>query len=647
MQAKSGPALHAVAGRLKVPCPGARSRAGRSAAQRKIAPTRVQHVARDAQFEAAAASVAGSMPAHKLLPPAELVAGDPQPPASGSSQSALLGRSPHGASWQAAPGRRRPSATHAEEEVAGASLSQTASGREQAWPSVSCRDGRDSVGAAASPGRGGDAVAVASPAPSCGSVHSATGSSAWPSPHPSSNVGLSGQEAPGCAAAAAGQSAPNQARPGRGAWERRLAAEAAVAGVTRQAFGSTPSEQGSPAWPALDARLVGRTQAMGRPVRCCERVGNPDLNPDHIDMPGAAQPGQTATPKAPGWPVRGPPAEVAAAAGTPTGSAASASGADPVQRPTAEACARGRRRGAGSRGAPCPQAAETAARAGVGPSEAAADAEGVPGKPQRRRELSGASGAYSREAGACSAVRSTGSEAVHTTSPASNSGGGRGGSRGNVRDSSGSTAFWSTQEPGAPADASPSCDAAVDRMPEAQADAPALWHGRAETPSLRADAPSAVWAPEREMSPARGHLPPDPAQVPGKSPSPGIKRECNPLPPAGRRAAALHGALLAGGADLALACELDLLLHLLAAACAPAPGAGSPQPSLNPVATAGNASCAEHAPGATSSRGAAQRRLLPDAVAAGAYAASALQAAGEACDVACPRNSWRAHSCDG
>ena len=365
VQAKSGQAPHAIAGRLKGFGRGAKSRVGGSGVQRKIAPTRVQHVARDAQFEAAAASVADGMPAQKVLPPAvELVVGSLQAPASGSSQSALLGLSPHGASWQAAPGRRRPSATHTEEDVAGASPSQTASGREQAWPSVSCRDGRDSVGAAATPGRGGDAVAVASPAPSCGSVHSATGSSAWPSPHPSSDVGLSGQEAPGCAAA--GHSMANQARPGRGAWERRLAAEAAVAGVTRQAFGSTPSEQGSPAWPALDARLVGRTQATGRPASCCERA-NPGLNPDHNDMPGAAQPGQRASPKAPGWPVRGPPAEVAAAARTPTGSAASASGADPVQRPPAEACARGRRRGAGSHGAPCPQAAETAARAGGGP----------------------------------------------------------------------------------------------------------------------------------------------------------------------------------------------------------------------------------------------------------------------------------------
>ena len=130
------------------------------------------------------------------------------------------------------------------------------------------------------------------------------------------------------------------------------------------------------------------------------------------------------------------------------------------------------------------------------------------------------------------------------------------------------------------------------------------------------------------------------AQAPAKPQAPGSS-----LPAAGRRAAELHGALLSRAPDLALAPELDLMLHLLAAACAPtspsprpAPGLlGSPNPS-RAVALGPGASCASAASTAPSasaaggpSEGAAERRLFPDAAGAGAYAALALQAAGEPC----------------
>lgn len=126
------------------------------------------------------------------------------------------------------------------------------------------------------------------------------------------------------------------------------------------------------------------------------------------------------------------------------------------------------------------------------------------------------------------------------------------------------------------------------------------------------------------------------AQAPAKPQAPG-----SALPAAGRRAAELHGALLARAPGLALAPELDLLLHLLAAACAPAspsprpvPGLGSQLPS-RAAAPGPGAACASAASTAASASPAADpferaidRRLFPDAAAAGAYAALALQAAG-------------------
>ena len=130
------------------------------------------------------------------------------------------------------------------------------------------------------------------------------------------------------------------------------------------------------------------------------------------------------------------------------------------------------------------------------------------------------------------------------------------------------------------------------------------------------------------------------AQAPAKPQAPGSS-----LPAAGRRAAELHGALLTGAPGLALAPELDLLLHLLAAACAPT--SASPRPvlgllgSLTPsgavalgpgVSCASAASAAPPAPAAAGPiEGATERRLFPDAAAAGAYAALTLQAAGEPC----------------
>lgn len=126
------------------------------------------------------------------------------------------------------------------------------------------------------------------------------------------------------------------------------------------------------------------------------------------------------------------------------------------------------------------------------------------------------------------------------------------------------------------------------------------------------------------------------AQAPAKPQAPGSS-----LPAAGRRAAELHGALLAGAPGLALAPELDLLLHLLAAACAPTSPSPRPAPGPGIVAPGPGASCATAASTAPSASAAAdslavatEQRLFPDAAAAGAYAALALQAAGKPCSPA-------------
>ncbi len=319
----------AAARRLTGPATCGPARGAGAGARRKIAPTRVQHVARDASFEAAAVAALEPVAAGgRMAQPLETAAGSPAlgaPLALACTPGAGRAAPPdtlagHGVAVQRTTG----------DGAAGMAAARAAAAVEPLTPCTSTvgrTEGREldrlGTGTLANPSDNTDAPAGASPTASCASVRSATGSSAWPSPAPALGPGT--QAAHGAAAATAagrpaaadGQRTPAEAPPGRSAWERRLSGDAAAPSHASAPGGAPGGGERAPAWQAGAAQPPCSTQApaAARDPDCAAPAALPSCAP----------------PLAGAWPAGGPPPS-ATPGGAPHRPASSAPYATPPAR---------------------------------------------------------------------------------------------------------------------------------------------------------------------------------------------------------------------------------------------------------------------------------------------------------------------------